>query len=410
VSRSRGVAGIYGKKTEMPFRRFFEVGGTFLRLGCVSFGGPIAHLGYFRRECVEKRRWLDDSQYADLVALCQVLPGPTSSQVAFGLGMRRAGIPGALLASLGFLLPSATLMILFAYGSGLLGNPLGAGWIHGLKLAAVAVVARAVWAMGLSLCPDWGRRSAALGAAGIILIVPGAFSQVGLIAVAALIGALVQRGVDSSQRVDEVDHRGRGAARVSLVLFGLLLVILPVAARLSGSKPVAVFDSFFRSGALVFGGGHVVLPLLRAEVVPRGWASDDVFLAGYGAAQALPGPLFAFAGYLGAVISGPPWAWLGGLLALGAIFLPGFLLVAGAYPYWHHLRARRWFPGAVKGANVAVVGILLAALCTPLGTESIQRPIDAAAALAALILFQIPRIPQWVVIGLMAAAGQWILR
>jgi chromate transporter len=392
-------------------RKLAEVGRAFLKLGLVSFGGPIAHLGYFRRELVERRRWLDEAAYAEIVALCQVLPGPTSSQVVFSIGMRRAGTIGALVGSVAFMLPSAVAMILFAYGVDYLGNPSSSGWLHGLRLAAVAVVARAVWVMGAALCPDWPRRVAAVAAATIILCAPGSLTQVGLIVGLAFIGSIIH---PKEQDPAAVASSGLGLrhawAAGSLILFALLLVLLPPLSHVTADRRVAVFDGFYRSGALVFGGGHVVLPLLRSEVVPRGWIGDSAFLAGYGAVQAVPGPLFTFAAYLGTLILPGPHAWCGGLLALFALFLPGWLLIGGATPFWHLFRARRWFQGAVRGANVAVVGILLAALYTPLSTESIRNPRDAALALVALVLLAATRVPQWAVVGVLAAAGAWLLR
>jgi chromate transporter len=386
------------------------VGGAFLRLGLTSFGGPVAHLGYFRKELVERRRWLDDAAYADTVALCQFLPGPASSQVAFCLGMRRAGVAGALLASVSFMAPSAVAMILFGCAVASVGSLLQAGWLHGLKLAAVAVVAQAVWAMSLKLCPDWRRRGLAIAAAALVLFLPGTVSQIGAIAACALFGWLFLGGVAAPGESSGSLGRGHAWAAASLCLFGILLVLLPVLASSSGDKPVAVFDSFYRAGALVFGGGHVVLPLLRSEVVPRGWIGDNAFLAGYGAAQAVPGPLFTFAGYLGTVIDHGPHPWAGGLLALFAIFLPAWLLVGGAYPFWHLLRGRVWAQAALRGANAAVVGILLAALYRPVCTESVRDARDVAAAAAAFVLLAKLRTPPWAVVAIMAAAGQWILR
>ena len=388
-----------------------EVAAAFLKLGLVSFGGPVAHLGYFRKEFVERRRWLDDAAYADLVALCQFLPGPASSQVAFALGMRRAGLPGALLASICFMLPSAAAMILLAYRVSSMGDIRTAGWLHGLRLAAVAVVALAVWGMGVRLCPDWPRRLLGLAAAATVLAVPGTLSQVGVIAACAVVGFLGwRREAAAGDGPASTLGRAYAWAAASLVLFALLLALLPAAARLSGSKSVAVFDGFYRAGSLVFGGGHVVLPLLRSEVVAPGWVSDASFIAGYGAVQAAPGPLFTFAAYLGTLIDPGPRAWAGGLLALLAIFLPGWLLVGGAYPFWHLLRGRGWAQGILRGANAAVVGILLAALYRPLCTESIGSLRDGAACVLAIVLLGPLRAPPWAVVALMAAAGQWILR
>ena len=391
--------------------RLVEVGGAFLRLGLTSFGGPVAHLGYFREEFVERRRWLDDAAYADLVALCQFLPGPASSQVVFALGMRRAGVAGALLGSISFMLPSAAAMILFGYGVASLGDLRRAGWLHGLRIAAVAVVALAVWRMGVKLCPDWPRRILGIAAAATVLLMPGASVQIGAIAACAAIGWWRYRAEAPSGEPSGTGlTRGHLWAAASLCVFGLLLVGLPVVARLSGDRSAAVFDSFYRAGSLVFGGGHVVLPLLRSEVVPPGWISDDAFLAGYGAAQAIPGPLFTFAAYLGTVIQSGSHAWTGGLLALFAIFLPAWLLVGGAYPFWHLIRGKGWARAALYGANAAVVGILLAALYRPLCAEGIRDARDAAAAASAIVLLGLVRTPPWAVVLLMAAAGQWILR
>jgi len=392
-------------------KKLAEVGTAFLKLGLMSFGGPVAHLGYFRREFVERRHWLDDEAYADVVALCQFLPGPASSQVAFSLGMRRAGLAGALLASVAFMLPSAAAMILFAYGIASMGDLRGAGWLHGLKVAAVAVVALAVWAMSRRLCPDWPRRFIAAAAAAIALLLPGPLSQVGIIAGCSLMGLLALSGrpaeaASDGTRVGMV-HAWAAAA---LGVFAILLMLLPVAAAWSGDKRVAVFDHFYRAGSLVFGGGHVVLPVLRSEVVRPGWIADGAFLTGYGAVQAVPGPLFTFAAYLGTLIHGGAHAWAGGVLALLAIYLPGWLLAGGAYPFWHLLRSRAWAHGILRGANAAVVGLLLAALYRPVCTEGITGPRDVAAAVAAAILLGFLRVPPWAVVLLMAAVGQWLVR
>ncbi len=388
-----------------------QVAGVFLRLGCLSFGGPIAHLGYLRAELVEKRRWLDDAHYSDLVALCQFLPGPASSQVVFALGMQRAGLLGALLASICFTLPSALLMIAFAYGIAHASDLHGAGWLHGLKLAAVAVVAQAVWGMGKKLCADRARISLCIGAAAVLLAAPGASVQLGVIATGGLVGWWRYRDTIDAGHVpgDATGARGHVLAAVALGGFFALLVALPALAAATGSHHLAVFDSFYRSGSLVFGGGHVVLPLLRAELVPPGWLTDDQFLAGYGAAQALPGPLFAVAAYLGAAMSPGAASWLNGLWCSLAIFLPGWLLVGGALPFWHRLRAKRWAQAALAGANAAVVGVLLAALYDPVFTESVRSPRDAAAALLAFGLLAHGKAPPWLVVASSAVAGQWIL-
>lgn len=392
-------------------RTLVEVGGAFLRLGCFAFGGPIAHLSYLRAEFVEKRKWLDDAHYADLVALCQFLPGPASSQVVFALGMQRAGLLGALVASACFTLPSALLMIGFAYGIAHASDLSGAGWLHGLKLAAVAVVAQAVWGMGRKLCTDRARISLSIGSAAVLLALPGAVAQLGVIAFGGLVGWRLYRDTIALGAAPDTTTGARGhvGAAAALVVFFALLVALPALASVTGSHHLAVFDSFYRSGSLVFGGGHVVLPLLRAEVVPRAWLTDDQFLAGYGAAQALPGPMFAFAAYLGAAMKPGPTSWLNGLWCLFGIFLPAWLLIGGALPFWHRLRAKRWAQAALAGANAAVVGVLLAALYDPVFTESVRGPRDVVVALLAFGLLEQWKVPPWLVVAASAAAGQWLL-
>lgn len=390
-----------------PGPRLAEIFGAFLKLGLFSFGGPVAHLSFFREEFVRRRRWLEDAAYGDLVALCQFLPGPASSQVAFALGLQRGGLAGGLVASFGFTAPSAALMIWFGYGVTALGPLSHAGWLHGLKLAAVAVVAQAVWGMGRSLCPDRARLSIALAAAAVLLLQPVAMAQVGVLAGGALLGwQLYRKELGAGQRLANTPWRNHLPAAMVLVVFLMLLVSLPALAAVTGRKSIAVFDGFYRAGALVFGGGHVVLPLLRAEVVPKGWVSDDVFLAGYGAAQALPGPLFTFAAYLGTVMAPGTGAWRLGLWCLLAIFLPAWLLIGGALPFWNQLRTRTWAQAALRGANAAVVGVLLAALYNPVWTQGIQAPRDAAAAVIAFGLLQWWKVPPWIVVVTMAAAGE----
>jgi chromate transporter len=389
--------------------RVLDVAWTFLKLGCLSFGGPIAHLGYFRAELVERRRWVDDAQYGDLVALCQFLPGPASSQVVFALGMQRAGVLGALAASASFTLPSAVLMIAFAYGVASAVDLQHAGWLHGLKLAAVAVVAQAVWRMGRNLCTDGPRLAICLASAALLTAVPGAVTQSGVIAAGALAGWWIYRRTAAvvTLPVEARAVRRHVAAAAALVTFGLLLIALPQIAAWTGNWAVAVFDSFYRSGSLVFGGGHVVLPLLRAEVVPKGWLGDDMFLAGYGAAQALPGPMFAFSAYLGTAMAAGPSAWINGLWCLFAIFLPAWLLVGGVLPFWHRLRGKWWTQAALAGANAAVVGVLLAALYRPVITESVRHPLDVVLAVAAFGLLEFWKAPPWAVVIAAAAVGQW---
>ena len=378
---------------------------AFLRLGLTSFGGPVAHLGYFRAEIVQRRRWLDEGSYADIVALCQFLPGPASSQVAVSLGLLRAGLPGGLAAWCGFSLPSALALIAFAYGVGALGDLNHAAWLHGLKIVAVAVVAQAVWGMARTLAPDRARASIAVGAALLALGVPSAAGQVGAIAAGALIGwrwLPVAAAQPAATLGFTLPHR---IAVGALVAFAVLLAGLPLAAA-GGSHPVRVFDAFYRSGALVFGGGHVVLPLLQRAVVPPGWVGNDAFLAGYGAAQAVPGPLFTFSAYLGAVMAPAPRGWLGGLFCLVAIYLPSFLLLVGILPYWDRLRGRAGVQAALRGVNAAVVGLLLAALYTPVWTSAIQGTRDFALLLLAVLALALWRVPPWlVVLGGAAAAA-----
>lgn len=388
------------RKTRLPA----DVAGAFLKLGCVSFGGPVAHLGYLREEFVAKRRWLDDAEYADLVALCQFLPGPASSQLVFALGMRRAGFAGAMLASLFFTLPSAILMILFAYGVAGPATPAGAGWLHGLKVAAVAVVAQAVVGMWKTLCPDTPRRGIAVTAAGVVLAFPGALAQVVVIAAAGLIGRTMRRHEEVATPAPPVPAREHRWAAGALAVFAGLLLVLPALAA-NGGRDAAMFAGFYRAGALVFGGGHVVLPMLRAEVVPPGWISDDAFLAGYGAAQAVPGPLFTLAGYLGTLCRGGPHAWLGGLLGLTAIFLPAWLLIGGALPFWKSLKERPAIRASMRGANAAVAGILLAALITPVGTAGLRGGTDVVSAALAFLLLERFGAPAWLVVFLAAATG-----
>lgn len=392
-------------------RKLVEIFGAFLKLGLISFGGPVAHLGYLREEFVSKRRWLDDAAYGDLVALCQFLPGAASSQLVFALGAHRAGWQGGLLASVCFTLPSAVLMIAFGYGVAALGDLQAAGWLHGLKLAAVAVVAQAVWGMGCRLCPDRTRLTIAVAAAALLLVFPGALVQVGVIVGGGAVGWwLYRRNIPVSEPAKPADWRHHLVAAGILIVFFLLLILLPVLASATGRKDVAVFDSFYRAGSLVFGGGHVVLPLLRAEVVPPGWVADDTFLAGYGAAQALPGPLFTFAAYLGTSMHPGPNAWANGLWCLVGVFLPAWLLIVGTLPFWHQLRAKVWTQAALRGANAAVVGILLAALYNPVWKEGVRGAADVAAVAITFALLHWWKVPPWLVVVLAAAAGQWVLR
>ena len=378
---------------------------AFLRLGLTSFGGPIAHLGYFRSEFVERRKWLDDRSYSDLVALCQFLPGPASSQVGIAIGMQRAGWLGSIAAWTGFTLPSALALIAFAYAIASHRAWAESGAVHGLKVVAVAVVAQAVWGMARSLCPDRPRAGLAVFAALLTLALPGAVGQVGAIVVAGVVG----RGQLELPQQAAMPHRSFGVSRraggAALAVFGLLLLGLPIAAGVSGSPLLSLIAGFFRAGALVFGGGHVVLPLLQATVVPSGAVSNADFLAGYGAAQAVPGPLFTFAAYLGAVMHGALSGWGGGLAFLVAIFVPAYLLVVGALPFWDALRQRGDVQSAMAGINAGVVGILLAALYDPVWTGAIRSRADFGLALAAFGLLVHARASPLVVVALAAAGG-----
>ncbi len=393
-----------------------EIFAAALRLGCTSFGGPVAHLGYFHAEYVQRRRWLSEAAYADLVALCQFLPGPASSQLGFSIGLLRGGLPGGLLAWLGFTLPSAVVMTLCGYGVAAIGDVSHAGWLKGLKLAAVAVVAQAVWAMAAKLCPDRVRASVALVAAGLALTLSmHVWAPVAVLTAGGVFGwAFLRAGSTGQSSAPDaaltVPGLGRKGALVSLGLFFVLLSGLPLLRSTAGNPSLAVFDSFYRSGALVFGGGHVVLPLLQAETVAPGWVASDRFLAGYGLAQAVPGPLFTFAAYLGTVLTPPrPSGWVGAVLCLGAIFLPSGLLVVGVLPFWETLRRRPHAQAALRGANAVVVGLLLAALYQPVWTSAVHGPADFVVALGAYGLLVLWRCPPWLVVGLAALAGSLLL-
>lgn len=383
-----------------------EILRVFLRLGVSCFGGPIAHLGYFRAEFVERRRWVDERAFADLVALAQFLPGPASSQTGFAIGLMRGGYLGGIAAWFGFTLPSAVLMTAFAYGAGGLAETrLGTGVLHGLRLVAVAIVAQAVWGMARTLAPDRERASVATAVALLALLAPTAPAQLGAIVFGALAGLALCSGKPSDAAAPEPARLPLGArAGVAfLALFAALLVLPPLLRGTGGWS--AVFGAFYRSGALVFGGGHVVLPLLHDAVVAPGWVSDAAFLAGYGAAQALPGPLFTFAAYLGAVIQRGPGGVAGAALALVAIFLPGILLLLGTLPFWDALRRRPRAQAAMHGVNAAVVGLLAAALYTPVWTSSVRRPADFALALVGFVLLTVWRVAPLVVVLIGALGG-----
>jgi chromate transporter len=389
--------------------RLLEVFLVALRLGFTSFGGPVAHLGYFREEYVRRRQWLDDAHFADLVALCQFLPGPASSQVGISVGAVRAGWLGGLVAWFAFTAPSAVALVIF--GLALQEYDLAdAGWLAGLKIAAVAVVANAVWGMARNLTPDRTRITLAVIAATVVLIERTALSQVLVIAAGAAIGWRLFPAATEGVVRPVADRFGFGirVAVVAWVVFFGLLVALPVARQVTDSQPVAIVDSFYRTGSLVFGGGHVVLPLIESEVVDPGWVSESDFIAGYGAAQAVPGPLFTFSAYLGAISGPEPNGWVGAGLALGAIYLPSFLLLAGTLPLWDRLRARPDVQAALKGVGAAVVGLLVAALYEPVWTSAILKPEDFALGLASFALLAAWRVPAWAVVLFAAAGGELI--
>ncbi|HEU5319876.1 MAG TPA: chromate efflux transporter [Methylomirabilota bacterium] len=375
-----------------------------MKLGLTSFGGPIAHLGYFREEFVNRRKWITDRAYADLVALCQFLPGPASSQVGMALGIIRAGLLGGVVAWLGFTLPSAVALVAFAQALQTIGLA-DAGWLHGLKVVAVAVVAQAVWGMGRTLAADRQRASLAIVAAIAVLASRTAAVQVLVIVAAGLLGWMFLPTPGTAVTTPRRPPVGKGLAIGALAVFFVLLMGLPIARQLAPGPALAVFDSFYRAGSLVFGGGHVVLPLLQAEVVPVGWVTAEEFIAGYGAAQAVPGPLFTFAAYLGAVMRQPPNGWAGGAWALAAVFLPSFLLVVAALPFWELLRFRESFQAALRGINAAVVGLLLAALYDPVWSSAIKGPADFGLALVAFGLLMFWRLPPWLVVVISAAGG-----
>ncbi|PYM20083.1 MAG: chromate transporter [Candidatus Rokuibacteriota bacterium] len=388
---------------------WLEVLGVAGRLGLTSFGGPIAHLGYFHDEYVVRRRWVDEARYADLVALCQFLPGPASSQVGMSIGIIRAGLPGGVAAWLGFTLPSAVALVLFAYGLRATGVS-DAGWLHGLKVVAVAVVTQAVWGMARTLAPDRERASIAILTAITVLASRTAMTQVLVILVAGLVGWRLLPASPAPAPAETRVAIGRRLAIGSLIVFFVLLVGLPIARQLSSSHALAIFDSFYRAGSLVFGGGHVVLPLLQAEVVPPGWVTNEEFIAGYGAAQAVPGPLFTFAAYLGAVMHEPPNGWAGAAWALIAVFLPSLLILVGVLPFWDALRTTAGVQAALRGINAAVVGLLLAALYDPVWTSAVKGHGDFALALVALGLLMFWKMPPWLVVVIAALGGAIIGR
>ncbi|MCH1624199.1 chromate transporter [Fredinandcohnia quinoae] len=390
------------KKTS--FKSLLEILLISTKLGLSSFGGPVAHLGYFHNEYIQRRKWMDEKSYADLVALCQFLPGPASSQVGIGIGVMRAGVLGGIVSFIGFTLPSVIALIVFALIlQGL--DVADAGWIHGLKIVAVTVVAHAILGMAQKLTPDLKRKTLALFALVATLLWQTAFTQVGVILIAAFLGHLLYKQNNDTEDADLQIPISRGFALICVTLFFGLLILLPILRELTDIHWIAMFDSFYRSGSLVFGGGHVVLPLLEREFVPTEWLSEEAFLAGYGAAQAVPGPLFTFAAYLGAVMAG----WKGGLLATVAIFLPAFLLILGTLPFWNLLRRNPKVKGALMGVNAAVVGILISAFYQPIWTSSILAPIDFAFAAILFCMLVYFKLPPWIIVITGAIGGSLMM-
>lgn len=388
----------------------WEVFWVFLRLGLTSFGGPVAHLAYFREAFVERRKWLTDKVYADIVALCQFLPGPASSQVGMSIGLYRAGYTGLLAAWAAFTLPSAILLVAFAYGASSLDDALGDGWLIGLKAAAVAVVAYAVLGMATKLSPDAKRATIAVGALAVVLLVPGVLSQILAIVAAGIIG-LLWLPSEKNEPVEQDSFRvgvGKKVAIGSLLVFVALLIGLPLLSAATKNEAVDLADTFYRTGSIVFGGGHVVLPLLEVETVQAGLVSADSFLAGYGAAQAVPGPLFTFSAYLGAVTTAGPTGITGATIALIAIFLPSALLVIGALPFWEDLRRNRLARKALTGINAGVVGILAAALYTPVFTSGITGAKELVLAAVAFVALLSWKAPAWAVVIGSALIG-WVV-
>ena len=401
MSRSDALSQAKVVKRESAFTVFM----VFLKLGFTSFGGPIAHLGYFREEFVNRRKWITDRAYADLVALCQFTPGPASSKVGIGIGLSQAGLPGAFAAWLAFTAPSSLALILFGFGVIALGDRFDLGWLHGLLVVAVAVVAQAVWGMARNLTPDAPRVTLAALAAIVVLIWPTPLGFVGAIVAGGIAGWLLLKANVDEEHVAIGANVSRTAGIAALALFFGLLVALPALRAALPFQSLALLDSFYRAGSLVFGGGNVVLPLLQAEVVPPGWVSNDSFLAGYGMAQAVPGPLFTFAAYLGTVSTVSPNGWIGAFISLGGIFASSFLLVIGPLPFWDDLRRLRPMRSALLGVNAAVVGLLLAALYDPVWTNAIRSAADFGLALAAFVLLMFWKVPPWLVVVLTAGAG-----
>lgn len=378
--------------------KLFELFITFLRLGLTSFGGPVAHLSYFHDEFVKRKKWIDEHAYADLVALCQFLPGPASSQVGMAIGLNRAGVIGAIIAWIGFTIPSGILLILFGLGMTHLNLNAHQGWLHGLKVVAVSVVAQAVYNMGKKLCPDKERVAIAIFSSALVLSFNSAFTQVLVLVLAGIFGAYFFKETTELPHTPMKNGVKKKTAAILLIVFLILLISLPILRSVSQDQVIKLFDSFYRAGSLVFGGGHVVLPLIQSEVVPSGWVSNDLFMAGYGLAQAIPGPLFAFSAYIGAVSSFYPNGWLGGVICLIAAFLPSFLLIIGILPFWEKLRTYSRIKKSMFGVNAAVVGILLAALYHPVWTSAVFSMKDFALVVVGFLLLEYLKLASWIVV------------
>ncbi|GAF22891.1 chromate transport protein ChrA [Bacillus sp. JCM 19047] len=387
-------------KEKSKVHTWWEILVVSTKLGLTSFGGPIAHLGYFHEEYVRRKKWINEKSYADLVALSQFLPGPASSQVGIGIGVLRGGVLGGVLSFLGFTLPSVFVLILFALFMQTIGVEL-TGWIHGLKLVAVAIVAHAIIGMAKNLTPDLKRKAIALLALVVTLLWHTLAAQVGIILLAACLGYVMYKHQDDHVKSEMSFPLSRRFGIICLSLFGGLLLLLPLVRELTSIQWIDMFDRFYRSGSLVFGGGHVVLPLLEREFVPTGLVSEEAFLAGYGVTQAVPGPLFTFAAYLGATMNG----WLGGLIATVAIFLPAFLLILGAIPFWDQLRRNPKVNGALMGVNAAVVGLLLSAFYQPIWISAVFEPIDFALVAILFSMLVYWKLPPWVIVVTGAICG-----
>lgn len=381
----------------MKTHSIFEISSIFLKLGLICFGGPIAHLGFFHHEFVEKRRWVDEKTYMDLVSLCQTLPGPASSQVAISIGIKEQGLLGGIVAITGFILPSITIMILAAYGLNLFAHQLNAPWLHGLKIAVVAVIAQAILNMGKRFCRDVPRITITIIATAIAIYFTNFIGQIGVIVMGAIFGKLFLRLPRTQGNPVHISQKilSLRSALVSWALFFFILIFMPIVNILLNNPLISLFNVFYRTGAIVFGGGHVVLPLLQSQIVAPGWLNNNIFLAGYGIAQAVPGPLFSFAGFLGTVINPNSTSWLRGLFCTIAIYLPSFLILLGILPLWEKYRHHLIFQTVLAGISAAVGGLLVAAFYNPVWTTTILSISDIIIAFIAFMLLEFLHWPQW---------------